>query len=30
MGRNEEGFVQVRQAMQLDPLNAHLADELEP
>jgi TolB-like protein/DNA-binding winged helix-turn-helix (wHTH) protein/Tfp pilus assembly protein PilF len=28
MGRNEEGFVQVRQAMQLDPLNAHLADDL--
>jgi len=28
MGRNEEGFVQVRQAMQLDPLNAHLATDL--
>ena len=28
MGRNEEGFVQVRQAMQLDPLNAHLARDL--
>ncbi len=28
MGRNEEGFVQVRQAMQLDPLNAHLGRDL--
>lgn len=28
MGRNEEGFAQVRQAMQLDPLNAHFAGDL--
>jgi Tfp pilus assembly protein PilF len=28
MGRNEEGFEQVRQAMALDPLNTHLANDL--